>query len=137
MRLWRRSRIPLNLSASEVTMSVYCRTAFAVLIALPLAAHAGPASPVTPVTPGAHDSAESTPLPYRSAFADYRAFDNSEDKPADGWRAANELVGRLAGHGAYVQDDEDDGAATAPTATSVVPSAPAAPSQAPALRHAH
>jgi len=62
----------------------------AVALCVPLAALAQPTSP-DPAKAGAL----APPLTYRSAFADYKPWQDS--KPGD-WRAMNDAVGKSGGH---------------------------------------
>ena len=58
------------------------------------------AAAVAQGTPPADTARAAAPPPYRSAFADYRAW--REPEPAN-WRAANEDAGALGGHMGHVR----------------------------------
>ena len=89
------------------------------IVALPLAAlaQADPAAP----------SAAAPPLPYRSAFSEYKPW---RDLQRGDWRAMNDALGSAStgGHGAH-------GAASGTATPAPAPAKPASRQQAPAAGH--
>ena len=103
-----------------------CRGA---LLALALGSAALAAPPQQrPERPDPLDASASAPrVLHRSAFKDYRRFD---DAPAVHWRDANDTVDRIGGWRSYARE----AAAPAPTAPSSAP-APHTPPRPPATGH--
>lgn len=72
------------------------------------------------------------PIPYRSAFAGYRAW--QEPAPID-WREANETAGALGGHMGHVRGrSTSTSAGSAPPATAPRPDAASAPAKPAAVK---
>ena len=84
----------------------------AMALCIPLATLAQPATP-DPGKPGA----TAPPLSYRSAFADYKPWQDT--KPGD-WKAMNDAVGKSGGHSMSMPMD----AASAPMPAASKPSMP-------------
>ena len=71
-----------------------------------------------------------TPIPYRSAFAGYRAW--QEPAPMD-WREANETAGALGGHMGHVRG-RSSSTGSAPPAAPPRPDAASAPAKPAAVK---
>jgi hypothetical protein len=65
---------------------------------LALAASAQQKPPADP----ANAAATVPSVQYRSAFSDYRTTQDSQEMPDKAWRAANELMEKLGGHGGHI-----------------------------------
>jgi hypothetical protein len=86
--------------------------AIAALLAAPIATTAQEkrADPTDP-------SAAAAPYRYESAFRRYQPVSETEESPAQAWRAANDEMGRLGGHAGHVKGAEaaDGSADSAPS----------------------
>lgn len=123
--------------------SIYrAATAAAVLAglsALAVAQHVGNARPPAPPASAAV-AAKPAAATYRSAFEDYRSFN---DQPVVSWRESNDLVRRIGGWQSYAREGQGGPAAggnesPAPAiSTSPKPATPAASAAAPGAHSGH
>jgi hypothetical protein len=91
--------------------------AVAAWVFLPLAASAQQKHPESnPLDPDAPVSA----IRYESAFKNIRASTDESESPDKVWRAANEQMGKLAGHAGHMKDSDSQPVAS-PAATDAPP----------------
>ncbi|CAN5260605.1 hypothetical protein BH11PSE11_BH11PSE11_16020 [soil metagenome] len=84
---------------------LFARIVAIAALAMPAAAglaqeNSPPPDPVNPANP-ANPAATVPGTVYQSAFRDYLPYRPSEEPPAKIWRAANETVKEVGGHGAH------------------------------------
>ncbi|QAU33325.1 hypothetical protein [Janthinobacterium sp. 17J80-10] len=79
------------------------------LASLPFAA----AAQQVPPQPNPRNANAPVPAPaYNPAFNNYRSMADEQPAPDTTWRAANDEVGRLGGHGGHARGDADVAPAT-------------------------
>ena len=106
----------MSTRSRTVVMTVFCSLALSAFGAsaqasAPASAASGAAQ--RPMSVSARASGAAAAAPYRSAFENYRGW---EEQPVVSWRQANDLVGRIGGWQTYAREGQggEPGPATGP-----------------------